>query len=142
MDTLVKAFGVGEQGCIPFFVFVCCCTSIFGNGIAEVLFAGGAKVAQGEAFSIHGNEAIGQVGGVNLAAGRTILQLKWFKIIFDEMCTERVEFGMTSLCFNDKVSDDAGMIGDRWVTGASSMCVGAGLCILVKFGHELHDRCH
>ena len=133
MDVLVKTFGVRQKRSIPFFVFVGGCSSILGDSVAEVLFARWAEVAESKVFTVDGNEAIRQMQLVNLVVGWSSRELKWLKVIASEMNIRSVEFGMASLCFRDKVGNDAGMVCDGRLTMTGGLSVSISFCILVNF---------
>ena len=61
------------------------------------------------------------------------------KVIASEVDIGSVQLGMASLRFRDKVGNDAGMVRDGRLSMTGSLSVSIGFCILVKFGHELHE---
>ena len=139
MDVLIKAFGVRQKRSIPFFVLVGGCASILGDSVAEVLFARWAEVAESKVFTVYGNEAVRQVELVNLVVGKSSRELKWLKVVASEVDIGSVQLGMASLRFRDKVGNDAGMVRDGRLSMTGSLSVSIDFCILVKFGHELHE---
>ena len=103
MDVLVKTFGMRQKRSIPFFVFVGGCSSIFGDSVAEVLFARWAEVTESKVFTVYGNAAVRQMELINLVVHWSSRELKRLEVIASEMDIRSVELGITSLRFRDKV---------------------------------------